>query len=82
MPDVPETDLERVAEFVREEMCKDEDYNAGQDMLSTLKAVGRLPSVGARSIKGLSPGTFDGDMACLDARNTPKNNENISTDDY
>ena len=68
MPDVPETDLGRVAGFVREDMCKDEDYDAGQDMLSTLKAIGRLPSVGARSIKGLSPGTFDGDMSFLNAK--------------
>ena len=75
MPEEPKINLERVAQFAREQMCKDEDYEEGQDMLSTLKAVGRLPSVGARSIKGLSPGTFDGDMACLNAKANLESNK-------
>ncbi len=63
MSDEPQTDLSRVGKMVRDKMTKGEfreDFAEGQDMLEAMNAVGRLPSVGARTIKGLGDEVFDG----------------------
>jgi len=71
MGDKPQINVERVADFVRQQMSEGEnaeDFEEGQEMLARMKAVGRLPSAGLRTIKGLSPGMFDGNNALKDVK--------------
>ena len=63
MGEKPKIDLDRVMKLTREKMAGSEyaeDVEAGANMMSAMEQVGRLPSVGARTIKGLDDNVFDG----------------------
>ena len=71
MGDKPQINVERVADFVRKQMSEGEnaeDFEDGQEMLARMKATGRLPSAGLRTIKGLSEDMFDGENALKDVK--------------